>query len=73
MSLRCRPPLLRAACPQRSYRSPLDKGIGCLTAERYKALFDELVKVKLLKPDTDHTRAFDTRFSCKRVGMSLKD
>ncbi|MGF6178856.1 ABC transporter substrate-binding protein [Ensifer sp. 4252] len=51
----------------------LDKGIGCLTAERYKALFDELVKVKLLEPDTDHTRAFDTRFSCKRVGMSLKD
>lgn len=51
----------------------LDMGIGCLTAERYKQLFDELVKVKLLKPDTDYTQAFDARFSCKRVGILLKD
>ncbi len=50
----------------------LDKGIGCLTAERYKRLADELVKVKLLKPDTDYTKAFDTRFSCKGVGLNLK-
>lgn len=50
----------------------LDKGIGCLTAERYKWLADELVKVKLLKPDTDYTKAFDTNFSCKAVGMALK-
>lgn len=50
----------------------LDKGIGCLTAERYKQLADELVKVKLLKADTDYTRAFDTRFSCKGVGLNLK-
>ncbi|WP_114835700.1 ABC transporter substrate-binding protein [Agrobacterium tumefaciens] len=50
----------------------LDKGIGCMTAERYKQLADELVKVKLLKPDTDYTKAFDTRFSCKGVGLSLK-
>lgn len=50
----------------------LDKGIGCMTAERYKQLADELVKVKLLKPDTDYTKAFDTRFSCKGVGLNLK-
>ncbi|WP_439624696.1 ABC transporter substrate-binding protein [Shinella sp.] len=50
----------------------LDKGIGCLTAERYKWLADELVKVKLLKADTDYTKAFDTRFSCRGVGLSLK-
>jgi NitT/TauT family transport system substrate-binding protein len=50
----------------------LDKGIGCMTAERYKWLAEELVKVKLLKPDTDYTKAFDTRFSCKGVGMRLK-
>lgn len=50
----------------------LDKGIGCMTAERYKWLADELVKVKLLEPDTDYTKAFDTRFSCKGVGLSLK-
>ncbi len=50
----------------------LDKGIGCLTAERYKWLADELVKVKLLRPDTDYTKAFDTSFSCKSVGLNLK-
>lgn len=50
----------------------LDKGIGCMTAERYKQLADELVKAKLLKPDTDFSKAFDTRFSCKGVGLSLK-
>ncbi|WP_312361272.1 ABC transporter substrate-binding protein [Agrobacterium sp.] len=50
----------------------LDKGIGCLTAERYKWLADELVKVKLLNAETDYTKAFDARFSCKGVGLSLK-
>lgn len=50
----------------------LDKGIGCLTAERYKWLADELVKVKLLKADTDYTKAYNTRFSCKGVGLGLK-
>ena len=50
----------------------LDKGIGCMRAERYKALFDELVEVKLLKADTDYTKAFDDRFSCKGVGLALK-
>lgn len=50
----------------------LDKGIGCLTAERYKQLADELVKVGLLQADTDYRQAFDTRFSCKGVGLSLK-
>lgn len=50
----------------------LDQGIGCLTAERYKWLADELVNVQLLNSNTDYTKAFDTRFSCKGVGMVLK-
>jgi len=50
----------------------LDKGIGCLTSERYKWLADELVKVGLLKAETDYTKAYDTRFSCKGVGLALK-
>ncbi len=50
----------------------LDKGIGCMTAERYEQFAEELVKVRLLKPDTDYSKAFDTRFSCKGVGLSLK-
>ncbi|NTG51614.1 ABC transporter substrate-binding protein [Agrobacterium rhizogenes] len=50
----------------------LDKGIGCLTAERYNQLAKELLKLQLLKPDADYTKAFDTRFSCKGVGTALK-
>lgn len=50
----------------------LQKGIGCMTETRYKQLFDELVKVKLLRAETDYTKAFDTRFSCRSVGLSLK-
>lgn len=50
----------------------LEKGIGCMTEARYKQLFDELVKVKLLRAETDYTAAFDTRFSCKGVGLALK-
>ncbi|RAX37857.1 ABC transporter substrate-binding protein [Rhizobium tropici] len=50
----------------------LDKGIGCLTAERYTQFAKTLVSLKLLMPDTDVSKAFDTRFSCKGVGLSLK-
>lgn len=50
----------------------LSRGIGCMTAERYKQLAAELVRIKLLRLDTDHTKAFDARFSCKGVGLSLK-
>jgi NitT/TauT family transport system substrate-binding protein len=50
----------------------LDKGIGCLTAEHYTQFAKTLVSVKLLKPDTDVTKAFDTHFSCKGIGMKLK-
>ncbi len=50
----------------------LDKGIGCLTAEHYTQFAKTLVSVKLLKPEADVTKAFDTRFSCKGVGLSLK-
>jgi NitT/TauT family transport system substrate-binding protein len=50
----------------------LDKGIGCLTAERYKQFTDTLVNVRLLKSETDYRKAFDDRFSCKGVGLDLK-
>lgn len=50
----------------------LEKGIGCMIAERYKQFAEELVKVQLLKPETDYTKAFDTRFSCKGAGLGLK-
>lgn len=51
----------------------LDKGIGCLTPERYTQFADELVRLDLIKPETDYAKAFDTRFSCRGVGLSSKD
>lgn len=51
----------------------LDHGIGCMTAERYKQLAIELINAKLLSADTDYTKAFDTRFSCKGVGLNLRN
>lgn len=50
----------------------LDKGIGCMTAERSMKFAAELIQAKLLKPDLDYGQAYDTRFSCKGVGMTLK-
>ena len=50
----------------------LDKGIGCMTADRYQQLAKELVRITLLKGDTRSSKAFDTRFSCKGVGLALK-
>lgn len=50
----------------------LDKGIGCLTDTHYKAFFDEMVAIKVFKPETDYTKAFTTKFVCKGTGMAMK-
>ena len=50
----------------------LDKGIGCITDAHYKKFFDEMVAIKVFKPETDYTKAFTTKFVCKGTGMSLK-
>ncbi|MDR3373505.1 MAG: ABC transporter substrate-binding protein [Ancalomicrobiaceae bacterium] len=50
----------------------LSKGIGCMTDEKYKAFFDTLVKIKVVKADTDYKKAFTTKFVCKGVGLALK-
>jgi NitT/TauT family transport system substrate-binding protein len=50
----------------------MDKGIGCMTDEKYKKFFDDMVAIKALKADTDYTKAFTTKFVCKGVGMALK-
>lgn len=47
------------------------KGIGCMTDARYKAFFDDLVKIKLEEPSLDYTKAFTTKFVCQGVGMDL--
>lgn len=48
------------------------KGIGCLTDERYKKFFDNMVAIGVEPADLDYKQAYTTRFVCKGVGMSLK-
>jgi NitT/TauT family transport system substrate-binding protein len=50
----------------------LDKGIGCMTDAHYKKFFNEMVGIKVLKADTDYTKAFTTKYVCKGTGMALK-
>ena len=50
----------------------LDKGIGCMTDEKYKKFFDAMVGIKVFKPETDYKKAYTTQFVCKGVGMALK-
>ena len=50
----------------------LEKGIGCMTEDHYKKFFDQMVAIKVFKPETDFKKAFTTQFVCKSVGMALK-
>ena len=38
----------------------------------YKKFFAEMVGIKVLKADTDYTKAYTTKYVCKGVGMGLK-
>ncbi|HEY9012922.1 MAG TPA: ABC transporter substrate-binding protein [Devosia sp.] len=49
----------------------VDKGIGCITEERYGAFFQDLVKIGLYQADLDWKKAIDTRFVCKGLGVDL--
>ncbi|OLP49892.1 ABC transporter substrate-binding protein [Allorhizobium taibaishanense] len=49
-----------------------DKGIGCMTDERYKGFFDTLVQIGLFDAKLDYKKAYTTKFVCKGVGMNLK-
>jgi NitT/TauT family transport system substrate-binding protein len=48
------------------------KGIGCITDERYKKFFDEMVAIGVEPKDLDYKQAYTTKFVCKGVGMALK-
>jgi len=48
------------------------KGIGCMTDERYKKFFDDMVAIGVEPADLDYKKAFTTQFVCKGVGMALK-
>ncbi len=48
------------------------KGIGCMTDERYKTFFDNMVAIGVEPADLDYKQAYTTKFVCKGVGMALK-
>jgi len=50
----------------------LERGIGCMTPEKVKANYEALVAAGVVKPGLDLSAVFDTRFTCKKVGMDLK-
>jgi NitT/TauT family transport system substrate-binding protein len=50
----------------------LKYGIGAMTDERIKDFFDKMVKVGIVKADTDYRRAYTLKFVNKRVGLDLR-
>lgn len=50
----------------------LEKGIGCITDERYKTFFEAMVSINVQPKELDYKKAYSTQFVCKGVGMALK-
>ena len=50
----------------------LTLGIGCMTDARNKAFYDKIVAAKVIKADIDISKAYTTKFVCKKVGMDQK-
>lgn len=50
----------------------LEKGIGCMTDDKYKAFFDAMVQIGVQPADLDYKKAYTTQFVCKGVGLALK-
>jgi NitT/TauT family transport system substrate-binding protein len=48
-----------------------DKGIGCITEERYLDFFGKLVDIGLYDASLDAKKAIDTQFVCHGVGKEL--
>jgi NitT/TauT family transport system substrate-binding protein len=48
-----------------------EKGIGCMTDERFKDFFDKMAKIGVIDATVDYKAAFTTEFVCKGVGMEL--
>ncbi len=47
-------------------------GIGAMTDERVKDFFDKMVKVGIVKADTDYKKAYTLQFVDKGVGVDLR-
>ena len=49
----------------------VDKGIGCMTDARWKAYYEEGVKVGLYEAGIDYSQAFNAEFVCQGLGVDL--
>jgi NitT/TauT family transport system substrate-binding protein len=49
----------------------VDKGIGCITEERYGDFFDKMVSIGLYDASLEWTKAIDTSFVCLGLGKEL--
>jgi len=50
----------------------LKLGIGAMTDARVKDFFDKMVKVGIVKPDTDYKKSYTLQFVNKGVGLELR-
>ena len=50
----------------------LTKGIGAMSDARWKDFFDKMVKVGIVKPDTDYKKSYTLQFVNKGVGVDLR-
>ena len=50
----------------------LKYGIGAMTDERIKDFFDKMVKVGIVKADTDYRKAYTLKFVNKGVGLDMR-
>jgi NitT/TauT family transport system substrate-binding protein len=50
----------------------LELGIGAMTDARWKGFFDEMIKVGIVKADTDYKKAYTLQFVDKGVGVDLR-
>jgi NitT/TauT family transport system substrate-binding protein len=50
----------------------LTMGIGCMTDERVNAFYKKVVDAGFIKAGVDVSKAYTTKFVCKKVGMELK-
>jgi NitT/TauT family transport system substrate-binding protein len=50
----------------------LTQGVGVITEARVKSFFGKMVKAGVVKDDVDWSKAIDTRFIGKKVGLDLR-
>jgi NitT/TauT family transport system substrate-binding protein len=48
-----------------------DKGIGCMTDERWKGFYDQMVEVGVFEAGIDVSQAYTTEFVCQGLGKEL--